>query len=68
MKTTHSTDLAARLQSLSIPAAERARILREAEFAERVAEDIVATWRDLQRVAVAVRGWFGRRFPIGATR
>jgi hypothetical protein len=68
MKTTYPETLAARIESLPMSPAERARILREVEFAERVADDLIATWRDLQRAAAAVRGWFNRLLPAGATR
>jgi hypothetical protein len=63
MTTSKTPSLAARLNELPIPAAERARYVRELAHAEACADDVVGLVRDVHAAAAAVAGWFSRRRP-----
>jgi hypothetical protein len=63
MNTTRTPSLASRLNDLPIPAAERARYVRELAHAEAFADDIVHLVRDAHELLASLRGWFGRRRP-----
>jgi hypothetical protein len=60
---TRAPSLAARLNELPIPEADRARYVRELAHAEAFAEDLVNLVRDVRGIVASIAGWFTRRRP-----